>query len=305
MAIPLFILGKNRSGTTWLANQLCQHRSIAGVCHEAHQGIHESAFFNRIYGRFGDLRVKSNYIEFVEVFGSSDYAILGGVKKKELYSFWPTEYETVFRKIMDQYASRNHAKYWLEKSPGHTPCLHFLARAYPDALFIGIKRDLTEVLASTLHTEEKRNETFISLLFRQKLLLKTVWLHVYYNRLMDDFAKRSDRLKLISFSELKRSPKIIFQDICVFLGLQYDQSMVGAAYKKNSSFNSFEERERALGGFEKVISKIMAALVKSFFPVSLMSFIYKCHGKFKRRKPLPPWFFKIYEGSVRANSTNL
>lgn len=53
MPLPVFVVGRNRSGTTWLANQLCEHPDIVGVQHERHHGIHESAYFGLIDGRFG------------------------------------------------------------------------------------------------------------------------------------------------------------------------------------------------------------------------------------------------------------
>ena len=101
MPTPLFILGKGRSGTTWLANQMCEHSLVIGVQHESHYGIHESAFFTQVYDRYQDLTIKSNYVEFVEVMSACDYFQLAGITKEFLYSFWPTSYEKVFREAMD------------------------------------------------------------------------------------------------------------------------------------------------------------------------------------------------------------
>lgn len=51
MPLPVFVVGRNRSGTTWLANQLCEHPDIAGVQQERRHGIHESAYFGCLDGR--------------------------------------------------------------------------------------------------------------------------------------------------------------------------------------------------------------------------------------------------------------
>jgi hypothetical protein len=109
MPTPIFVLGKHRSGTTWLANLLCQHPQIAGVQHARHHGIHESAFFSHVYGRYGDLAVWSRYAEFVEVVAASDYFRLAGATREFLYSLWPTSYEGVFRAVMDRFAAQRGA----------------------------------------------------------------------------------------------------------------------------------------------------------------------------------------------------
>jgi len=38
----VFILGLQRSGTTWLANMLAALPQVAAVAHESHRGVHES-----------------------------------------------------------------------------------------------------------------------------------------------------------------------------------------------------------------------------------------------------------------------
>ncbi len=40
---PVFIIGTNRSGTTWVGNLLAAHSDVAAIVHEKHKEIHESA----------------------------------------------------------------------------------------------------------------------------------------------------------------------------------------------------------------------------------------------------------------------
>jgi len=114
MPTPLFVLGKQRSGTTWLGNLLLDHPSIAGVAHAAHRGIHESAFFSHVDGRYGDLSVRQNFIEFASVMAESDYFRLAEVSFKDIMSLHPDDYAGVFRTVMYCFARRRGARYWIE-----------------------------------------------------------------------------------------------------------------------------------------------------------------------------------------------
>ena len=82
MGQPLFILGKQRSGTTWLANQLSQHSQIAAVRSDHHNGVHESAFFSHVAGRYGDLTRQTNFVEFAETMAASDTLRIAGSTRR-------------------------------------------------------------------------------------------------------------------------------------------------------------------------------------------------------------------------------
>ena len=45
---PIFVVGSNRSGTTYISNILASSNLITAVQHEEHFGIHESSYFNHI-----------------------------------------------------------------------------------------------------------------------------------------------------------------------------------------------------------------------------------------------------------------
>ena len=74
MPKPIFVVGKGRSGTTWLTNMLATHPDIAGVFNEdKNKGIKESRYFSDLYGRYGDLRNPTNLVEFIEILAVTDY----------------------------------------------------------------------------------------------------------------------------------------------------------------------------------------------------------------------------------------
>jgi len=154
MATPLFVVRKHRSGTTWLSNLLLDHEQIAGVQHRDHQGIHESAFFSHVHGRYGDLSVFSNFAEFASVFSQSDYCRLMEVSFGDIVQLYPSTYAGVFRTIMDRFAEKHGAHYWIEKSPMHTSRIREIGKGYPDAQFVGILRSPVDAAFSWLKRQE-------------------------------------------------------------------------------------------------------------------------------------------------------
>ena len=153
MKKPVFIVGIERSGTTWLANILCQHSNITGIQAKRHYGIHESVFFSNIEEKFGNLSDDNNFIQLVEILSSSDYFILSGLNKDILYEERPKTYHDFFRLIMERFAEKRKADFWLEKTPSHSLYLEKISKYYPDAKFIAIKRDIVDTIKSTIRLE--------------------------------------------------------------------------------------------------------------------------------------------------------
>jgi len=228
----------------------------------------------------------------MEVFGSSDYTRLAGASKEYLWSLWPTTYENVFRAVMDDFAIREGAIYWLEKSPAHTPLLPFLAKVYPDAVFIGITREITEVAASTLKMIMK-SKGKLSPFIRKAHLAQHVFLKIYYDRVMNNFAYRNKQIMLIRFSDFKAEPETILKNICKFLNLEYFDDLVLPLYKKNSSFKSKEERQGLLTQTEKSFCRWAEKTIKIGVPFWLMNAVYDTLKKPNQKKQLPVWFFKL------------
>ena len=288
MTTPIFVLGKHRSGTTWLGNQLCEHPLIAGVTHEHHDGIHESAYFSRVYGRYGDLRLKQNFVEFVEATHKSDLFRLIGADRATLYALWPTSYEAVLHTLMDRYAQKKGARYWLDKTPEHTLMVEEIAALYPDAKFIAIIRDVEDVLASTVgrYGSEKMQH-------KKRLLFLTTlsWLHS--NKTIKRFAVTSDRIFLTRYETLKNEPERVFQEMCEFLDLPFDSAMLEQAYRPNTTFRAGVKRSSVLSKQDKTLVRTTARL-GDFIPKTAMDAVRRVYALGGGRKPLPAWFYSMY-----------
>ena len=293
MPTPIFVLGKHRSGTTWLANQLYQHPLIAGVAHERHEGIHESAYFSAVCNRYGDLTERNNFMEFVEVISACDYFQLAGATKDFLYSLWPTTYEDVFRAVMDTFANSRGATYWVEKSPAHTPLVDQLAATYPDAKFISITRNIEAIIASTLAGQLSHSGNDIS---RRHLIAATILRCVFYDKTLQSFAARSERMLTVRYEALRDDLSPSLRSICTFLELPFDSRMCDQAFMPNSSFGKVKRSQILTEGEKKMISGLHRLL--QLVPLNVLTLIYRARKQ--KRQSLPWWFFKLHSFNENA-----
>ena len=93
----IFVLGGQRTGTTFLANLLVSQNKILGVTHPKHWGIYESSFFSIIENRFGDLKNKINYLSFISVMSKYDYFRLMGFDFNKLKNLNVDSYKDFFK----------------------------------------------------------------------------------------------------------------------------------------------------------------------------------------------------------------
>lgn len=293
MITPIFVIGKHRSGTTWLANQLCEHPLITGIRHEKHFGIHESVYFSHIYGRYGDIRKKVNYAEFAEVISANDYFRIAGVKKEVLYSLWPASYEEVFRIIMDEYAMARGANFWVEKSPLHTLMVSELAHFYPDAKFISIIRRVDDVVASNLSLKtHKASDRCKNRELQYRRIKRIVSEWTFYNKMIKSFDDKSERMLMVSYEALRSDTCNVLRNICLFLEIEYDDMMLKQSFKPNTSFKKRTDRQGALSKSEKMMIFVLASIY-GLIPLQFFISKHTIMKRFGKRGDLPTWFFRL------------
>lgn len=288
MPTPIFVVGKNRSGTTWLANQLCEHPLVAGVQHERHHGIHESAYFVRVDGRYGSLTERINYAEFVEVVAASDFFRLAGADKEFLYSLWPTTYEEVFRHVMDRFAERRGAKAWLEKANVQEGALRREMAAYPDARFVAIIRDCQATCASSLKGRESAGQTGN----RAWSLIRIAVDWVYVVKVIRALRKGGGRMIVVRYEDMRADLEGTLRRILDFLGLPWDPAVLGQTYKPQSSFRTAQERHKALSSMEKGLIRLVAGL-GFLVPRRVLDGLALLRRWRRGRPSLPWWFFRL------------
>jgi hypothetical protein len=258
---PIFVLGSERNGTTWLCNILCQHPQIVGAQHKAHWGIHESFIYRhlRYWGDFGNDR---NFITFLELYSTGDYFRLVEGDKQYFYNHRPESFVDFFLTLMDQYAQKHDAVYWttkLDPSFYYRPKrLHdFISRLdqhYDGYKFIGIKRDFIPVLKSYLKMQGKAHQHRTWPLVRQgATCLETAKYAVHY----DGIKKMVDRYNglLLSFTDLKNNRKETVHRIVDFLDLDDSPNLLNDAYIANSSFMGRQGQNEGLSRIEAFLAR--------------------------------------------------
>ncbi len=280
---PLFVLGKHRSGTTFLANTLAAHPGIAGVCHEMHDGIHESGFFSHAAPLFERMKGIPGYIWFTEAFCRSDYFRLTGLDGSVFYEKITDSPYEYFRVMMDRFAVGK--KYWIEKTPNHTLHADNLARNYPDARFIAIRRGFKDVLLSgivmTMRHDRKSGEREKS---KAYYILRLCFACAVYDRALSRHV--GDRRFLhIRYEDLVRDTANVLRRVCRFLGIRYSERLLKARYRKNTSFDGMD-RNKLLGGVEMRCAVLLYHMLRAV-PFAISGRVYRV---FERRR-LPWWFY--------------
>lgn len=280
----IFVLGLQRSGTTWLANMLAALPEVAAVAHEDHQGVHESVFFSHFARNFGPWDDAEAKARFFEAFGQSDYFRLTGLDRGALTALSDRchSYGSVFVAVMDLVAERAGASHWVEKSPHHTLLSADILRAVPDAQFIMVERALPELVASRLHGFGRTPTRSVK--FWRDVVRGTLTATLY-RREMRRLASSGQGL-LVQYSALKDDPQgRTRQRILDYLNIDADPTEMVSAYRPNSSFKG--KTKVALGAIARVVIATVA-FCASLVPLVLLHRI-QARRDAQRGSDWPDW----------------
>jgi hypothetical protein len=295
---PVFVLGLQRSGTTWLANVLANHPNAVAVQAEDHFGIHESIFFSHFARAYGDLDDDLNFRRFAAEFTTSDYYMLTGLPPDWLLSDRPGSYPEAFRNVMDEMARRRGGvQLWIEKSPTHTLLAEELAAAFPDARFVGIERRPEPVIASQLRLDGDEPLRYPRRLLR---LLSMCLTYSLNQRWLARFCRECDRCRSTSYEALSANPARETERICAFLGVRFTDSMLDLPWRRNTSFEGRHQRSGSLNSLDRALVTVAVALLR-LVPLSLLR---SFHDRRKARHGIewPDWCWRRRDAGIAASS---
>lgn len=220
---------------------------------------------------------------------ASDTIKMLGVTRAELYALWPTTYEGLFTTLMEQFAAREQATYWLEKTNENTVMVDKLAQMYPNAKFVATRRDLLANMRSTVGRYDLRGRK------REVRIVRAAVDWVRHNKAVDDFARRHpERIYCLSYEDLKEDIEGTLAGICAFLELDYDPTMAVQAFKANTTFREGRKRDEVFRPRDK---RLMDAAVKAanLVPLAVLNALAGDLTQAAHKKEIPDWFFSLYE----------
>lgn len=241
----VFILGLQRSGTTWLANMLAALPQVAAVEDERHRGVHESVFFSHFARAFGSWENPEARARFFASFATSDYAILSGLGEELLHEFEETKHSfgDVFISLMDLLAESEGCDAWIEKSPHHTLLADEILFAAPDAIFVMVQRNPKDLILSRLHGFGRKPSTGFK---RWRDILRGAFAITLYQREMKRLSKNSNAL-LISYEEMLQDKSMkLRQKIIDHIGINADPAEMESVYEGNTSFDKTTKKPLSL-----------------------------------------------------------
>jgi len=271
---PIFVLGRHRSGTTWLSNVLAAFPEIYAPAHELHHGTHESAFFSHLVPYCNGGRTAVDLLAIKSLFERSDYFLLTGLDSgPDIVEHGLVEY---FRLVMEAAAHRHGARFWLEKTPAHTLLTAFLARSYPDAVLLGIVRDARDVVASNVHGFGNPRS------FRAWLWQAVV------TGIYERIVARDNRVYVIRYEDLRDRHADTVRAVARHLSLD-DRAVPASRYASNTSYRS-DEAPRIRGWQSTAIA--CGLLLARACPASWVDRLVN-RWWFLRSATLPRWFFAL------------
>lgn len=285
--LPVFVLGLQRSGTTWLANLISSHADMTSIGSADHQGIHESIFFSHFARSYGDLEDQQNYSRFMRDFCCSDYYVLSGLPPGWLHDRHPANYADAFQWLMDEVARRRGARGWVEKSPHHTLLGDELSRIYPKARFVCVIRDYLDMIRSRLWAYGREPLPYPERIYQ---IARACAVNSLYERYLRRFCRDNKRALLVFYQDLKSSKTSEINRVFDFLGLDRVGDDFSTEYAANSSFVSPAQKEQGLTGVDRFFIHVFKWLIK-WAPYSILVRLES--GARNKGVDWPDWCWKI------------
>lgn len=234
MAVPIFVLGLQRSGTTWIANLLAGSGAVAAVTAPEHHGVHESVFFSHFATAFGPFEDADARRAFEDAFATSDYYLLSGLPRTVLADAVAQahDYAGVFATVMDALAAREGCSHWLEKSPHHTLLADDLAARFPEARFVCVARSSETLIASRLSAFGRSAPRGLR---RATDIVRGCLANSLYVRSLERFAQRCEQAVLVRYDSFTAQPDAGRRTLRCFLDLRVEPEALRSAFQANSS----------------------------------------------------------------------
>jgi hypothetical protein len=205
---PVFLIGFFRSGTSLLHAVLNQHPQIA-LMYECN--VWDFPEF------LSEKRFRHNWLERLEFLNQalSRHRLIFGGSQRGLENVRTPE------QLYRTFTENKGPAFWGEKAPVYCTRLRKLFRRYPDGSFIMIRRDPLEIYRSIMRAG--REARFFR---RPGILSRFIFNQEQMIRQAARISRAGGRVYCVSYDDLIDKTKATCQDICCFLGIEFDEKML-------------------------------------------------------------------------------
>lgn len=211
----IFLVGCPRSGTTLLQSMLAAHPAIAS--------FPESHFFVKLLPRpvlrsFGiaSRRARNRLNQFLLEIGRSDLSC-----KLSRTALFMNQHTRAFVEILDTITEQQGKQLWVEKTPLHLHYIELIQSLIPEASFIHIVRNGSDVIASMYEVTQKHPDAWQGARSIEQCV--TRWLNDI--EISRSFCDRPNHA-LVSYENLVEEPRSTLEQLCCFIGIPFDDSML-------------------------------------------------------------------------------
>jgi len=204
----IFLVGAPRSGTTILQSLLAAHPEVIS--------FPESKFFHYLlYDQFaGKLPGRMEAFFKDEIKRPELLKDFDDTQSVEAKASW-------FVKVLDGLAAEQKKSCWLEKTPEHIYFIDEIERFLPDAKFIHILRNGMDTIASMFDATRSFNELWGAGWDLNHCINR--WEHAMLTS--HKYINKSNHI-LVKYEELLDNKTKILGEICNFMGIEYDATML-------------------------------------------------------------------------------
>jgi Sulfotransferase family len=214
---PVFIVGCPRSGTTLLRLMLSAHSRISISSEGAY--IYHLRSTLRSYGDLSDPRqLKALHEELLPLLETEKFL---SIPSFDQLLGWVARFGTDLQSIITFYgtwearaAGKERLTWWGDNAPYHVYHVPFFNYLFPTSKLILVIRDPRDVYASSKAALDYDVHTAIGAW--EKALLDGVLAKSYLG---------SERVRQIKYEDLVMAPRARLQDLCAFLGVEYEEAM--------------------------------------------------------------------------------
>jgi hypothetical protein len=223
---PFFIIGSQRSGTTLLRLILNAHPEIA----IPEEGTFWMPLIRSLKGRYHEPihpKTLNNYLRYIEKNDQFKAWFMQGFSLSRLPADQrPVTLQVLMNALYEEFARIHSKKIWGDKTPSFFRMVRELSTIFPGARFINIIRDGRDVYLSVRDREPGRKNIAVAGL---------EWKYKVEKAAETLSALPPEQVFQLRFEDLLMDPEQKVSQICAFLGVSFEKSML-EFYKTSHKF---------------------------------------------------------------------